>query len=214
MLDYLVYTQSDLDQDNLSSRDVAPPPTLAVLVDNSTTNEGTRKHNIATFAGAIGGSVGVLVLLSSGLAFSIIKRRRSYERRERDRERAALEGQADDDSPPMIGPRPFIPRFFPETNTVIPPPYEESTPDNASRSDISHPHSNPSNPENLIPATPPTHSLPVSAHLDRADHDDTSYANIPPSTPPPPLEDIDSLPPPPPFTPGMATPDVRIVHAI
>src|SRR5688572_8353693 len=82
-----------------------------------------RKHNIATFAGAVGGSVGVLGLFSLCLAISIIRRRHlaaKRERRERDHE--SLHTNGSDDSPNMSGPAPFVPRFFPDTVIPSEPP--------------------------------------------------------------------------------------------
>lgn len=148
----------------------------------------TKRHNIATFAGAVGGSVGVLALVSLGLAFSIIKRRRNYERRERLNQRELLHTDASDDSPPEAGPAPFVPRFFPGTHVPAdPPPYVESL-STSSTSDASHP---------ALPSMVSSSVIPASYNAHLARSLDRSYADVPPSSPPPPLDDI--LPPPPPF---------------
>lgn len=73
---------------------------------------------MASFAGAIGGTVGVLALISLWVCVSIIRRRRRTAMREREA-----------NGPPMIGPQPFVPRYFPGT---VPPPY--SPPSRASTS--------------------------------------------------------------------------------
>ncbi|PFH47430.1 hypothetical protein AMATHDRAFT_6732 [Amanita thiersii Skay4041] len=78
-------------------------------------DHGSRR-NVAAFAGAIGGSVGLLALLSLGLVISICKRRLAARRSRLDHT---------DDLPSPSGPVHFVPRFFP--GTVIPtdpPSYE------------------------------------------------------------------------------------------
>ncbi|KAG6830936.1 hypothetical protein H0H92_013864 [Tricholoma furcatifolium] len=146
---------------------------------NTTVSPNIRKHNIATFAGAIGGSVGVLSLIALGLAVSIIKRRRRYERQER----AASQS---DVSPQMIGPLPFVPRFFPGTY-VDPPSYAESL--RASAPDVFL---------NEFPTTTAP-STTVAAQPTPASSQDASYANLPPFTPLPLPEAFGILPAPPPF---------------
>jgi len=143
-------------------------------VENSTstaTSRDVKKHDVATFAGAIGGSVGVLSLFSLGLAISIIRRRMLAARRDR------LDNEANAANNPtsMSGPMPFVPRYFPDT--IIPqdpPTYNDAL--------SSTNHNN----------TPLLASLSSSGYTSRQ----RSYADIPPSSPPPPLEE---LPPPPPF---------------
>ncbi|KAF9468346.1 hypothetical protein BDZ94DRAFT_782002 [Collybia nuda] len=141
LFDYMIYTQV---QDN-HTNDTTPD------VPNQNVDSNTKKRNVATFAGAIGGSVGVLAVISLCLALSIIKRRRNYNQRERRaRDRSSLHTNASDDSPPMIGPAPFIPRFFPGTTVTStysdPPSYVESM-------------SNPS------PSSPPSFDVAISAIL-------------------------------------------------
>lgn len=134
----------------------------------------TKKHNIATFAGAVGRSVGVLGLFSLGLALSIIRRRHLAAKREA-RDHESLHTNASDDSPHMAGPAPFVPRYFPDT--VIPqdpPTYMAALATN---------HNN----STLLAV------LPAAAFGSTQ----RSYADIPPNMPPPPLEDI--MIPPPPF---------------
>jgi len=95
-----------------------------------------RKHNIATFAGAVAGSVGALGTVAFCIFLSICRRRRISARRERRQRRledpeASSEGGSSGrrsllgssrDAPRMIGPRPFVPRYFP--GTVLPPSYD------------------------------------------------------------------------------------------
>ncbi|KAG6853124.1 hypothetical protein C0991_006734 [Blastosporella zonata] len=204
LFDYLIYTHTE--QTTINSTNIATSVLLPqdLLASSQSVNsyvsmlKNTKKNNIATFAGAIGGSVGVLALLALGLAFSIIKRRRNYERRER----AALQS---DDSPRMIGPRPFVPRFFPGTNPD-PPPYVEST--SGSTSDGSYSLS----PSHETPQMRSSELVPVSrpAHIPGQE---SSYADIPPSTPPPRLDDAHLLTPPPPFGAAIASTPASISEA-
>lgn len=157
---------SDLSADSL----LRHAPLLIFLLDRA-----TKKHNTATFGGAVGGSVGVLAIVSAGLALSIIRRRRLADRRDRlAQEQDSLHHNGSEDTPPMLGPAPFVPRFFP--GTVLPadpPPYVYSSASSTSHDD----------------------SLGGS-YTERVTHPrDMSYADIPPSSPPP-LDD-GTLPPPP-----------------
>ncbi|GLB44279.1 hypothetical protein LshimejAT787_1602090 [Lyophyllum shimeji] len=184
LFDYMIYTRSTpstpLAQDLPMPSETINPSSFAPLlrggvieVDHLTFTRSTKRHNIATFAGAVGGSVGVLALISLCLAFSIIKRRRNYERRERLSHReSSLHTNGSDDSPPAAGPAPFVPRYFPGTHVPAdPPPYVESL-------------------------TSP------GVHLARRSQD-RSYADVPPASPPPPLDDY-VLQPPPPFGVAIA----------
>ena len=91
-----------------------------------------KKHNVRTFAGAVGGSVGVLAAVSTCLAISICRRRRRSARQHpRDREpqsdARSFHTDASEDPPEMQGPAPFTPRYFPGTTPLSPPPYTGST---------------------------------------------------------------------------------------
>ena len=58
----------------------------------------STNHNVATFAGAVGGTVGILSLLAFGLFISIRRRRYLAERRaRRERESRAEDDDEDDD---------------------------------------------------------------------------------------------------------------------
>ncbi|KDR78000.1 hypothetical protein GALMADRAFT_244968 [Galerina marginata CBS 339.88] len=173
IFDYLVYTNS-----TGNSTTTMPATPLAQQTPSPTVDPKVKKHNIATFAGAVGGSVGVLALFSLGLAISIIRRRRLAARRDQ-LDRESLHTNASDDSPNMTpnmsGPAPFVPRFFPDT--VIPPDPPTYTAALAN------------NPSTLLA------SLSSTAYPDST----RSYADVPPSTPPPPLDDATLILPPPPF---------------
>ena len=151
-----------------------------------------KKHNIATFAGAVGGSVGVLGLFALGLALNILRRRRQSARRDLlDRESLhRVHTNGSDDSPNMSGPTPFVPRYFP--GTVIPPPdppaYTVAVASNHNR---------------LTSLTSSTGSTYSNPHR--------SYADIPPASPPPPLDEIQ---PPPPFPDAIPSPPstTRTLH--
>ncbi|THH15878.1 hypothetical protein EW146_g4672 [Bondarzewia mesenterica] len=166
LFDSYVFTQTDaMDSNNSPSASTtetqpAPSTSPSVLVKAS-----SKKHNIATFAGAVGGSVGLLSIIAACLAFSIYRRRVLSARRQRREQRNRQQLTSDDsdietfhtdgseDGPPMQGPAPFVPRFFPGTVPVAPPPY------------IGH---------------LPTTSTPL---LDRAPSVVGSYADRPPPTP-------------------------------
>ncbi|KAF4623136.1 hypothetical protein D9613_002345 [Agrocybe pediades] len=189
LFDYLVYDDgttntSTTGPDNTGSQGPTPQDQTA---PSASTDQKTKNHNVATFAGAVGGSVGVLALFSLGLAISIIRRRRLAARRDR-LDSESLHTNSSDDSPPMVGPAPFTPRFFPDT--VIPqdpPTYTTAVATN---------HNN-----NRLLAT-----LASSAYANPPPVTNRSYADIPPSTPPPPLEDMMIVPPPPPFPVAVNAP--------
>ncbi|KAF8063972.1 hypothetical protein FPV67DRAFT_1503014 [Lyophyllum atratum] len=188
LFDYLIYSRSN-------TSDPTTPLAQDLPVPSESVSPSTKRRNIGTFAGAIGGSVGVLAIIALGLAFSIIRRRRNYARRERLSQSESLHTNASDDSPPTHGPAPFVPRFFPGTHVPAdPPPYVESL---TGSSDSVPSHIAP--PSMRSYATIP---LTYAAHLARSR--DRSYAEVPPSSPPPPpLED--TLPPPPPFGVAIAS---------
>ncbi|KAJ7255114.1 hypothetical protein B0H12DRAFT_1114224 [Mycena haematopus] len=119
ILDYIIVTQNVADNSSgLSTSSSAP--VQSQLSAPSSAIEDTKKDR-ASFAGAVAGSLGVLGILCFGTAFSIYRRRLLAARRER------LERGTAAPPAPMIGPAPFIPRYFP--GTVIPsnpPPYAPS----------------------------------------------------------------------------------------
>lgn len=144
------------------------------------------KHNVATFAGAVGGGVGVLALFSFGLALSICIRRRKSVRRDR-QDHESLHTNASDDSPAMSGPAPFVPRYFPDTIIPTDPPTYNTA---LATSNI--------NSTLLARLTPAA----LMATPTEEDEEDRSYADVPPAMPPPPVEDLAAMlrrPPPPPF---------------
>lgn len=113
-----------------------------------------------------------------GIAISIIRRRILAARRDR------LDNEANPtcDTASMSGPAPFVPRFFPDT--IIP-----QDPPNYNDALSSTNHNN----------TPLLASLVSSIYSSRQ----RSYADIPPTSPPPRL---DELPPPPPFPLSLSAP--------
>ncbi|KAI0050755.1 hypothetical protein FA95DRAFT_1581004 [Auriscalpium vulgare] len=125
LFDYYVFTQEDGENSGSTTSSSSRPSAPATIVDAKTKN-----HNVATFAGAVGGTVGVLGTIAFCVALSIIRRRRRSAKRLRHEHRDTVANDADsfhtdasEDGPPMQGPAPFIPRFFPGTVPVAPPPY-------------------------------------------------------------------------------------------
>ena len=149
------------------------------------TTPSSKSHNVATFAGAVGGSVGLLSVLALSLAFSIYRRRLKARRRDRayrhsrDGEAPSVSSfhtEASEDGPPMQGPAPFVPRYFPGTiiNTA-PPPYSPPAP--PSNDVTSH----------LLSPDAPVPSVPWSSRRSggtNGESDSASYAERPPPTPP------------------------------
>lgn len=193
LLDYYVFSQSD------GSIIGSPSAPATGIISESTAI--AKKHNVQTFAGAVGGSVGVLAVISTCLAISICRRRRRSTRRLlRDRERQSdaqsFHTDASDDPPSMEGPAPFIPRYFPGTVPVAPPPY--ITPASMEGPTTSSYH--------VLPLIPSSHRAPPAAALDAAH--DTEPLDIPPpfsvavSSPVPPVlvdamrQTIPRIPPP------------------
>ncbi|KAH9062645.1 hypothetical protein EDB83DRAFT_2385258 [Lactarius deliciosus] len=118
LLDYYVSTRSN----------IGPPSAPATGILSESTGISKKKHEVQTFAGAVGGIVGVLAVISACVAISIYRRRRRSARRDlRDREQQSdaqsFHTDASDDPPSMQGPTPFIPRYFPGTVPLAPPPY-------------------------------------------------------------------------------------------
>ncbi len=194
LFDYAVYTQSALDGiQSSTSASAIPQRSISHKSTSATSSPTSSPHScgaisshgpclssappsskkIATFAGAVGGSVGVLGILALGIFISICTRRRRAARRER--------AEAEAEPRRMIGPAPFVPRYFPGTVVpTSPPPYTPSSP---SSSNIAH---------------------ASGSHL--------TYADVPPSTPPPsPTHEL--FLPPPPFAEAVADRNVRVPNS-
>ena len=147
-----------------------------------------KSHNVATFAGAVGGSIGFLAILAISLFVSIYRRRTLAARRDRlerggGRHRSgghdaeSFHTDASEDGPPMQGPAPFVPRYFP--GTVIPsapPPYVAGgSPNEATDSLL----------RSTSPALSPSSPTPWRYYSHGQPQDGGAYAERPPSTPPP-----------------------------
>jgi len=174
LFDYLIYTNSSTGI-SVSSTPQTAASSAGISASSTPTAASGKKNNIATFAGALGGSVGVLALFSLGIAISIIRRRILAARRDR------LDNEANGtgDTVSMSGPMPFIPRFFPDTIVSHDPPTY-----NDALSSTNH------NNRPLL-ASLASSVLGSTVYASRQ----RSYADIPPNSPPPPLEEL--LPPPP-----------------
>ncbi|RPD60915.1 hypothetical protein L227DRAFT_86978 [Lentinus tigrinus ALCF2SS1-6] len=216
LLDYIVYTQGSLadagdgsNSTSVSSSSSAPESqktssgtgSSAPSVGPGTTKLSTsqsKTRNIATFAGAVGGSVGLLAVLALSLAISIYRRRLRAERRDRRYRRSqnrsdpefdseSFHTDGSEDSPPMQGPAPFVPRYFPGTVVPAPPP----------------PYSPPDATIALLSSTSPVPWAPRTP----APGEDTSYADQPHPTPPPLPEDgMDDYFAPPSFPAAISSP--------
>lgn len=137
------------------------------------TSASGRTKNVATFGGAVGGSVGVLCVIAICLAASLIRRRRRSAKRDRRRNRRGGYASSDtesytsgggsialpEDGPQMQGPVGFVPRYFPGTVPAAPPPYA--------------PGDRPLSPNETTPLSYDD----LSPHLDG----DEPYADVPPS---------------------------------
>lgn len=198
-----LYPLSDIPPTNTT-----PSPTTALSnVSTPSSSSSTKaKHDVATFAGAVGGSAGLLAILALGLCISIRRRRWRSAQRERRTNAGYAQpftafdhGHDEDDEenglgastaavPVMAqaGPAPFVPRYFPGTLPSSPPPYPAGGPvvDRGN--------------------TPPPPPLPMSLPppLTRTDTGSYSYADRPPPTPP------DGVPPP--FGVAITQPPVMI----
>ncbi|KAI0684554.1 hypothetical protein BC835DRAFT_617879 [Cytidiella melzeri] len=164
----------------------AASPTGAMnQATNTTTPSSTKSHSVATFAGAVGGSVGLLSVLALALAFSLYRRRLKARRRDRAYRQgrggdgssvSSFHTDASEDGPPMQGPAPFVPRYFPGTviNTAPPAYSPPAPPSNEATSSLL-------GPEAPVPS--------ISWYSRRSggasgDSDSASYADRPPPTPP------------------------------
>ncbi|KIP05697.1 hypothetical protein PHLGIDRAFT_128722 [Phlebiopsis gigantea 11061_1 CR5-6] len=198
LLDYIVYTaESDFEQVVNNTSSALPTPANSTIpagaaqsspspsVSGTTTthvDSSHSSHNVATFAGAIGGSVGLLTVLAVSLAFSIYRRRLRARRRDRAYREArgassisSFHTDASEDGPPMQGPEPFVPRYFPGTViTAAPPPYSRpASPSNDQTSALLGP-----------PETPMASMSWSSRRTGGVISDSDSYADRPPPTPP------------------------------
>ncbi|KAH9003684.1 hypothetical protein EDB86DRAFT_2798741, partial [Lactarius hatsudake] len=203
LLDYYVSTRSD----------IGPPSTPATGILSESTAISKKEHEVQTFAGVVGGIVGVLAVISACVAISICRRRRRSARQQlRDRElqsdAQSFHTDASDDPPSMQGPTPFIPRYFPGTVPLAPPPY------------IGHPSIDDPAPSSYHI---PPHRAPPAAALDAAH--DAEPLDIPPpfsvavSSPEPPIlanamrQTIRRIPPPELVEDGHSVlPDVSLSH--
>ncbi|KAI0350950.1 hypothetical protein OH77DRAFT_1430351 [Trametes cingulata] len=217
LLDYIVYTQGNTGGDGNNSSEAISPALGAPGARETGSGTGSRapsggpgtanlsapapkSNNIATFAGAVGGSVGLLAVLALSLAISIYRRRVRAARRDRQLRHArsvdfdgeSFHTDASEDGPPMHGPAPFVPRYFPGTVVPAPPP----------------PYSPPSEQTAalLAAATPVPSPLWAPPRIP-APGEDTSYADRPPPTPPPLPEDgLDDYFAPPSFRQAISSP--------
>ena len=141
----------------------------------------------------------MLAVLALSLAISIYRRRLRAARRDRHYRRSQnrsdpeFDGESfhtdgSEDSPPMQGPAPFVPRYFPGTVVPAPPP----------------PYSPPDATTALLSSTSP---VPWAPPRIPAPGEDTSYADRPPPTPPPLPEDgMDDYFAPPSFPTAISSP--------
>lgn len=90
----------------------------------------STRTNTETFAGAVGGIVGLLFLLSLGLAIILYRKRRVARTRPTlpTRDDASSFTESSDDLPQMEGPSSFIPRYFSDTVHPLPPQEGQSFP--------------------------------------------------------------------------------------
>lgn len=187
----------------------------------SSTAATNKSHNVATFAGAIGGSVGLLTVLALSLAFSIYRRRLHARRRDRAYRRArrgnvsvsTIHSDDSDGGPPMQGPQPFVPRYFPGTiiTTTAPPPYSPPTPTSPLYDQTSALLGAPETPQPLMAWS--------SRRTGGVIGDSESYADRPPPTPSNSSVvglDVDEgfYAPPPPFLVAIATPVPAILAGL
>ncbi|KAL5520445.1 hypothetical protein ACEPAG_9669 [Sanghuangporus baumii] len=174
----------------------------------ATFNSDSNQHNVATFAGAVGGSFGFLSVVALALCISIrCRRRRARVRENRAREAfaenfTALDhgeygpdegggtGRQRGDGPVMVqaNPAPFVPRYFPGSLPASPPPYVSEGGDRVVATSPIITSINRAGLPVAVPSTlPPMISLPTATlDLQRTttNNSSTSYADRPPPTPP------------------------------
>jgi len=189
----------------ISSRPTFYDPPQRVVLTRRASGAGS---NVATFAGAIGGTVGVLALIALGVAISICRRRMATSRREA-RERGesgthagdgSIQQSNTDDRPQMrqnTALPAFTPRYFPD---YIPPPvarprlpsgsmqYEDQAVGYAHlesppglESSNSQGATAPPCPTPVIPTSPITAPSPTEAHASEARHGLICDTSIPTS---------------------------------
>lgn len=114
--DVNVFMMDKLSHSNQHTLEVNIGPNSVLLLDRiiftevkADSHDSGKSKKIATFAGAVGGSFGVFLLLAIGLGINLIMRRKRARRRE-------LEERANQSENPTE----FVPRYFPGT---LPPPY-------------------------------------------------------------------------------------------
>ncbi|KAI5120245.1 hypothetical protein M0805_007549 [Coniferiporia weirii] len=208
LFDYAVYTAGA--SDSVSSTTTAPGSQRTESSNN--VDDSSSKHNVATFAGAVGGSVGLLSVLAFGLCISIRYRRRRARQRERRDHGAFAEtftardhgafGPDDDEegsvfrrrsgvgAQPIMsqaGPALFVPRYFPGSTPASPPPYvAESPPVPVHDPSLLITSINRAGLPVAIPSAPPAGiTLPTpTLNLQRTSTGNYSYADRPPPTPP------------------------------
>ncbi|KAI0060131.1 hypothetical protein BV25DRAFT_985255 [Artomyces pyxidatus] len=178
MFDYYVFTQADgVDNSpNATSTGLLSTPSSSSS-ESSPVKSTSKKSNVGTFAGVVGGSVGVLGTIAACLAFSIYRRRQLSAKRQRQERRHpsndadSFHTDASEDGPPMQGPAPFVPRFFPGTVPVAPPPYVGPFPSPSPALPETTPLSYAERPPPLAFPSPslPTVSLLATEDLERGD---------------------------------------------
>ncbi|KAE9406860.1 hypothetical protein BT96DRAFT_1014553 [Gymnopus androsaceus JB14] len=198
--DYMIYT-TGLATTSLTPTSIPVPPT-----STPSSAKNTDHRDVATFGGAVGGSVGVLGTLALCIFLSIWTRRRKSAKRERLARAREPEISPADIMPPMLGPAPFVPRYFPRTGPPPPPPY--IAPSSTIRTQTSSLHT--------FTSHPVVHPSPPPLYRDERSHDSAAsespvspIARLSPSLLPSPLglDEVTvnvagaqtELPPPPPF---------------
>lgn len=154
-----------------------------------------HKHDVATFAGAVGGSVGFLSVLALGLCISIRYRRRRARLREHRENNAYAEvftahdhGNMEEAQLPSMSqarPGPFVPRYFPGSVPASPPPYIADVPAYTTHS-LALSLNRAGIPVTTPSAPPPSNVLmpaPSLSLTNRAASISSSYAERPPPTP-------------------------------
>ncbi|KAF8630092.1 hypothetical protein AX17_005490 [Amanita inopinata Kibby_2008] len=182
LIDYLVYTRSEAD---LTTGSLMASIGLQNMSGLSTDSNSNRS-DVVRIAAAIGVSIGVITLIAIVFAVAVIRRHLRHQERQRRHGHLRRQSTSPMQPPPVSGPEPFVPRYFP--GTVLPsepPSYDTVSTFTGRNSGV-------------------LNALRDDGFADRledlGEEQDLSYAEVPPPSPPPPLalpEDV--LPPPPPF---------------